>query len=58
LFLKFDGANIVSVVYVNGNRLGDHGGGFAAFVFDATPYVNIGTDNVIAVQVITTPQTA
>src|SRR6266404_5601630 len=51
LFLKFDGANIVSVVYVNGNRLGDHGGGFAAFVFDATPYVNIGTDNVIAVQV-------
>src|ERR1039458_9351509 len=27
LFLKFDGVNIVSVVYVNGNRLGDHGGG-------------------------------
>src|ERR1700693_19804 len=36
LFLKFDGANIVSDVYVNGNFVGEHQGGFAAFVYDVT----------------------
>jgi beta-galactosidase len=51
LFLKFDGANIVSDVYVNGNFIGEHQGGFAAFVFDVTPYINFGADNVIAVKV-------
>jgi len=28
LFLKFDGANIVADVYVNGNFVGEHQGGF------------------------------
>ncbi|MEI9960335.1 MAG: sugar-binding domain-containing protein [Limisphaerales bacterium] len=50
-FLKFDGAFSVADVYVNGNHLGQHQGGFAAFVFDATPYINVGGDNVIAVKV-------
>jgi beta-galactosidase len=51
LFLKFDGAFLVTDVYVNGNSLGEHQGGFAAFVFDATPYLKIGEDNIIAVKV-------
>src|ERR1017187_6507449 len=51
LFLKFDGANIVSDVYVNGNFVGEHQGGFAAFVYDVTSYMNVGGDNVIAVKV-------
>src|ERR1022692_3597967 len=51
LFLKFDGANIVSDVYVNGNFVGEHQGGFAAFVYDVTSYMNVGADNVIAVEV-------
>ena len=51
LFLKFDGANIVSDVYVNGILVGEHQGGFAAFVLDVTPYMNVGDDNVIAVKV-------
>ncbi len=51
LFLKFDGAFLVSDVYVNGTLLGEHQGGFAAFVYDATPYLNVGGDNVIAVKV-------
>jgi beta-galactosidase len=51
LFLKFDGANIVSDVYVNGNFLGEHQGGFAAFVYDVTTNLNLGVDNVIAVKV-------
>ena len=50
-FLKFDGAFSVTDVYLNGNYLGEHQGGFAAFVFDATPYLNVGADNVIAVKV-------
>src|ERR1043166_4901579 len=41
VFLKFDGANTVSDVYVNGNFVGEHQGGFAAFVFDVTPYINV-----------------
>ncbi|HTB85011.1 MAG TPA: glycoside hydrolase family 2 TIM barrel-domain containing protein [Candidatus Sulfotelmatobacter sp.] len=51
LFLKFDGAFLVTDVYVNGTHLGEHEGGFADFVFDATPYLKIGEDNVIAVKV-------
>ena len=45
------GRIIVSDVYVNGNFLGEHQGGFAAFVYDVTPYLNVGADNVIAVKV-------
>jgi beta-galactosidase len=50
-FLKFDGAFSVTDVYLNGNYLGEHQGGFAAFVFDATPYIQVDGDNVIAVKV-------
>jgi beta-galactosidase len=50
-FLKFDGAFLVTDVYLNGNYLGEHQGGFAAFVFDVTSHLNIGGDNVIAVKV-------
>jgi beta-galactosidase len=50
-FIKFDGAFCVADVYVNGTLLGEHQGGFGAFVFDATTNLNVGTDNVIAVQV-------
>lgn len=51
LFLKFDGAFSVADVYVNGRLLGEHRGGFAAFVFDATPYLAPNGENVIAVKV-------
>ncbi len=51
LFLKFDGAFSVAEVWVNGNRLGEHRGGFAAFVFDATDALKVGSNNLIAVKV-------
>ncbi len=51
LFLKFDGAFSVAEVWVNGTRLGEHRGGFAAFVFDATPFLKVGADNVLAVKI-------
>ena len=50
-FLKFDGAFSVTDVYVNGSFVGEHQGGFAAFVFDVTPCLKLGVDNVIAVKV-------
>ncbi len=50
-FIKFDGAFSVADVWINGNYLGEHQGGFAAFVFDVTPYINVGADNLIAVKV-------
>jgi len=50
-FFKFDGAYNVADVYVNGTFLGEHQGGFGAFVFDATTNLNLGADNVIAVKV-------
>jgi beta-galactosidase len=50
-FLKFDGAFYVTDVWLNGNYLGQHQGGFAAFIFDVTPYLTVGADNVIAVKV-------
>jgi beta-galactosidase len=49
-FLKFDGAFLVTDVYVNGEPVGEHRGGFADFVFDVTSCLKVG-DNVIAVKV-------
>ena len=51
LFLKFDGAFSVTDVWVNGNHVGRHAGGFADFVFDVTPFANADGDNVLAVKV-------
>jgi beta-galactosidase len=51
LFLKFDGAFNIAEVWVNGTHLGEHRGGFSAFVFDATDAFEIGATNVIAVKV-------
>ena len=53
LFLEFDGANLVTDVWVNGQSVGHHEGGFTRFRFDVTSFVNTaaGNDNVIAVKV-------
>jgi beta-galactosidase len=51
LYLQFDGASLVTDVYVNGIHLGEHQGGYTAFRFDATSALTIGTNNVIAVKV-------
>jgi len=49
-FLQFDGANIVTDVYLNGTHVGQHRGGFAAFRYDVTALLANG-DNLIAVKV-------
>ncbi len=48
VFLDFDGAMAASTVYLNGQRLGEHLGGFTPFSFDLTPHLAEG-ENVITV---------
>jgi hypothetical protein len=42
VFIHFAGANMESSVYVNGQWVGDHSGGFDAFAFNITPWSNTG----------------
>ena len=51
IFLYFEGANQVAEVYVNGQKAGQHIGGYTAFSFDISDLVNIGKNNLIAVRV-------
>ena len=53
LFLYFEGANQVTDVYINGRHAGQHMGGYTAFVFEITEYVQFGAtkENLIAVKV-------
>lgn len=50
-FLRFAGANMQAEVFVNGERVGSHKGGYTAFRFDVTDYLVCGEENVIAVRV-------
>lgn len=51
LFLEFLGANSITDVYVNGNHVGQHRGGYSTFRFDITDFVECGGENLIAVRV-------
>ena len=51
LFIFFEGVYNRSTVYVNGYRLGYRPSGFASFLYDLTPHLRAGEDNVIAVRV-------
>jgi len=51
LYLQFDGANIITDVFVNGAPAGRHAGGFATFRFDITRMAVVGADNLVAVKV-------
>lgn len=39
-FLQFDGVGTIADVWLNGHHLGQHRGGYSAFRFDVTPFVN------------------
>ncbi|MFC0878764.1 glycoside hydrolase family 2 TIM barrel-domain containing protein [Saccharicrinis sp. FJH2] len=51
VFIKFGSANMKTDVYVNGQRVGTHIGGYAAFIFDITEYLAYGANNTVAVKV-------
>lgn len=55
LFLKFEGSLAVTIVFVNGEEVGSHEGGYSAFVFEITDHIKTG-DNEIIVSVDNSPQ--
>jgi len=50
LFLEFDGASIVTDVWVNGRKVGNHKGAFGRFRFDVTDALKPGQTNLVAVR--------
>jgi beta-galactosidase len=50
-FLRFGAASLVAEVFLNGQRIGEHRGGFAAFCFEITPNVRLDQPNLLAVKV-------
>lgn len=55
LFLRFGGANSVCDLYVNGKHVGRHAGGYSAFAWEITRYVNFGGRNIFWVRVNNAP---
>ena len=50
LFLRFEGVNSVADVFINGKHIGEHRGGYAAFVFEITDRVKYGAKNTLLVR--------
>lgn len=51
LFIEFNGSNSNTDVYVNGQHIGQHKGGYSTFRFDITDAVKYGAKNILAVKV-------
>lgn len=51
VFLRFEGSDYYTTVYLNGCFLGKHIGHFAPFEFDVTEKLKYGASNVIAVRI-------
>ncbi|NLO02968.1 MAG: glycoside hydrolase family 2 protein, partial [Bacteroidales bacterium] len=51
VFIEFDGVQKYSRVYLNGNFVGDHKGGFTSFYFDVTDHISWDGENLLAVAV-------
>ncbi|WP_342562252.1 glycoside hydrolase family 2 TIM barrel-domain containing protein [Paenibacillus sp. FSL R7-0345] len=51
VYIEFQGANSVADVYLNGMHIGQHRGGYSAFRFDLTAYLQFGAPNLLAVKV-------
>lgn len=51
LYLRFEGANSIADLFVNGRHAGQHRGGYGAFVFEITDFVDYGKANTLRVSV-------
>ena len=51
VYIYFEGVFQIADVYLNGQSLGQHRGGYTRFIFDATNAAIFGGDNVLAVKV-------
>lgn len=50
VLLHFQAVDYVAKVWVNGKYVGSHQGGYAAFSFDITPFLNAGASNNLTVK--------
>ena len=51
IYLYFEGIQNHSEVYLNGRLLGKRPGGYVSFLYDMTPYLEYGKDNLLTVRV-------
>ena len=51
IFLKFGAVDWKCKLWVNGEEVGEHIGGYSAFEMDVTEYMNVGEDNVVTLWV-------
>lgn len=51
IFLRFQGANTKTDVYINEQPAGTHIGGYTAFCIDITPFIHFGKSNLLAIKV-------
>ena len=51
LFLRFEGVNSIANVFINGQHIGEHRGGYSAFVYEITDRVTYGEENALLVRV-------
>jgi beta-galactosidase len=51
VFLRFEAASTVAKPYLNNTLLGEHLGGFTAFCYEVTNYLNYGAPNALRVEV-------
>ncbi len=56
LFLKFYGVNTIANVFINGQHIGEHRGGYTAFIYELTDKVQYGHKNTIMVRANNAPQ--
>jgi beta-galactosidase len=56
VFIRFEGANTVADITVNGKHVGQHRGGYTAFAFEITSFLAFDRANTIAVDVDNSPQ--
>ena len=56
IHLRFEGANYATAVWLNGQLVGSHSGGFDPFEFDVTDLVEWGASNSLAVRVDNWPR--
>lgn len=51
IYLRFEGANCTTDLFINGRHAGQHKGGYGAFTFEITDFVEHGSDNTILARV-------
>ena len=51
LYVRFQGANSVADIFLNGRHLGTHYGGYEAFAYELTGLVNYGEENTLTARV-------